>query len=125
MLEYSQLRGLKKVLIVEDSEDEQRQYRHALDGKVEIISAYSIKQAEELFIANPDVSAVIMDACVDSDDIDTIPLVHKMRQTFAGPIVAGSSSYKYCQELIDAGCSHNGINKISVPQVLLKALGIS
>lgn len=115
---------MHKVLIVEDRHDTHERLREALDGRVEIIPAFTIAQAGELFAQHPDISAVVMDACVPGCDINTIPLVQEMRRTFAGPMIATSSSSLYQEQLMRAGCSHKAA-KNDVPLVLLRILGIS
>ena len=112
-----------KVLIVEDEERWQENYKQDLGGKVLIIEALTIKQAEEHFAANPDIAAIIMDACVPGGRPTTLPLVKKFRETFFGPMIAASSYTAYRKDLIWAGCDHEA-NKPDVPAKLLQILGI-
>jgi DNA-binding NarL/FixJ family response regulator len=115
--------ALKKVLIVEDSQGYQRDYARALTGKVEILAALTIDDAEDLFVENPDISAIVMDACVPGDDPTTPPLVRKIRETFTGPMIAASSDWDYRQELVAAGCDHE-VPKGRVPAKLIEVLGL-
>ena len=68
--------------------------------------ASSLEEGERLFQANPDLTLVIMDGCVPGERPNSMPLVQKMRQTFRGPIVAGSGNPNVCKTLVEAGCSH-------------------
>jgi len=114
---------MQKVLIVEDRRDYQAYYKRALDGKLDIIHAFTIAEAEAQFEANPDIAAIVMDACVPGGSPNTLPLVEKFRTTFSGPMIASSSAWKYRQILLKAGCSHE-TDKGDVPHILLKLLGI-
>ena len=113
----------KKVLIVDDDDDVQAFYRRTLNDKVLLLSALTIKEAEELFATNPDLDAIVMDACVPEAPPTTIPLVRKMRETFDGPMIASSGDKDYRQMLVNAGCDHES-KKGLVPQKLLEVLGL-
>jgi len=115
---------MKKVLIVEDEEYLHRKWRRELDNKVILISAHSIKEAEEQFASNPDITAIFMDACVPGDEPTTPPLVRKFRETFTGPIIAISSSPEYRAELISAGCDCEWGDKNTLPKKILEVLGL-
>jgi CheY-like chemotaxis protein len=114
---------MKKVLVVEDCESYQRIWSEELNGKVELVSAFSIREAEEKFAANPDIVAIVMDACVPGSEPTTPPLVRKFRTTFTGPMIAASSDEKYRKELMLAGCDYQS-NKSGLPEVLCKILGV-
>ena len=113
-----------KVLIVEDNFDIQRNYREALESVAEVLSAYTIKEAEELFATNPDIVAITMDACVPGGKPNTQHLVRMMRATFSGPMIAASSDSYYCGLLKDAGCSHSCDQKWMLPKELKMVLGL-
>ncbi len=112
-----------KVLIVEDKDYIQARWRQALDGRVEVVSAFSIKEAMDKFATNPDVVAIVMDACVPGEEPTTPPLVTKFRETFKGPMIAASAAPWYRKELMRAGCDHES-QKDDVPQKLLEILGL-
>ncbi len=114
---------MKKVLIVEDKLVEQLLLKRELDGEIEIITAFSIEEAETKFAANPDVAAIVMDACVPGHDPNTGPLVKRLRALFAGPIIATSSVLSYRQQLVQAGCDFE-CGKDSVPHKLREALDL-
>ena len=98
----------KKVLIVED---ERRWQELLAETIVQLgrlpIEAMTVKEGERLFRENPDVVAILMDACVPGDTPTTVSLVRKIRdEMYRGPIVAMSSVLEYRELLVVAGCSH-------------------
>ena len=113
----------KKVLIVEDEECKYDGWRRELDSKVVLLFAPSIEEAEEQFATNPDIAAIVMDACVPGDSPTTPPLVRKFRQTFMGPMIAISSFRSYSRQLIQAGCDHES-TKDAMPTKVLEVLGL-
>jgi CheY-like chemotaxis protein len=114
---------MNKVLIVEDEGYLHDEWRRELNNKVVLISALSIREAEEQFTANSDISAIVMDACVPGDSPTTPHLVRKFRKTFAGPIIAISNFSEYRAKLVSAGCDHES-RKDALPQKLLEVLGL-
>ncbi len=116
---------VKKVLIVEDMEEFHvlwKGYLNDFSSEIVLLSAFSIEEAEELFSANSDIDAIVMDACVPGDEPNTQPLVRKFRKTFAGPIIASSSVEEYRKELIKAGCDYESESKATLPEKLLEIL---
>jgi len=113
----------KKVLIVEDQECKYDRWRREFDDKVVLLFAPSIEEAEELFTANPDIAAIVMDACVPGSSPTTPPLVRKFRQTFTGPMIAISSFGSYRRQLVQAGCDHES-TKDAMPAKVLEVLGL-
>lgn len=115
---------MKKVLVVEDDRWRHSQWRIGLDGKeVLFVSALTISEAEKLFAENPDIVAIIMDACVPGSRLTTEPLVKKFRETFAGPMIAASVDPNFRQMLLRAGCDYES-EKDSVSQKLIEVLGL-
>ena len=114
---------MKKVLLVEDDRFMHEWLSDKLNGKVELISAFSIEEAEQQFAANPDIAAIVMDACVPGNRPTTPPLVRKFRETFTGPMIAASTISAYKQMLIGAGCDHE-CEKENVPAKVLQVLGL-
>jgi len=112
-----------RVLIVEDDPVLQMLWEDDLGSKVEVLSALTIQQAEELFANNPDVALVVMDACLYDSGIDTIPLVRKIRKTFHGPMISSSGNPKYQKLLREAGCDHS-CKKREVPEKVLEILAL-
>ncbi len=116
---------MKKVLIVDDDPFWHRIYILYLKNKVEIISAYSVEEATEKFRENPDISAVVMDACVPGSQVNTEPLVREMRKTFKGPMLATSSESENCHRLFFAGCDDTCEKGKEVPEHVLEALNLT
>lgn len=114
---------MNKVLIIEDKKFLQDGWKRELEGKAEVISALSIAEAEKQFFANPDIVAIVMDACVPGEEPTTLPLVRKFRATFTGPMIAISGSQSYRNWLLQAGCDHE-CPKHSVVQTLTELLGL-
>jgi len=94
---------------------------------INVLVAETIPQAEELFAANPDIDAVLMDACVPGIEPNTEPLVKKMRERSAGlDIIAISDRKEYRERLMQAGCNHevDDDGKRRAPKKLLEVLGL-
>ena len=112
-----------KVLIVEDGRREQYIWCKKLAGEVVVVSAFSIMEAEKQFATNPDIVAIVMDACVPGDRPTTPPLVRRFRETFLGPMIAVSGRSDYQQQLLEAGCDYQSSKK-DLPEKLLEVLGL-
>lgn len=99
-------------------------YTRVLAGKgIEVLNAFTVEGGAELFKTNPDIKAVVMDACVPGDEPTTLPLVLEFRKTFTGPMIAISGDHEYRRELMEAGCDHQSI-KADLPDLLLKLLNM-
>ena len=114
---------MPKILIVDDFKQWQNSWKRRLGDKVEILSAFTIPEADALFSANPDINLIVMDACVPGDELTTPPLVRKFRETFKGPMIAVSSDEEYRKELMRVGCDHES-EKEHLPKKVLEILGI-
>lgn len=113
-----------KVLFVDDEDDQHRKWYRALgEDHIRMLCATTIERAEQLFSANPDLAAIVMDTCVPGDRPTTPPLVRKFRQSFTGPIIAASSSRVFREQLKAVGCDH-ACEKECVPEDLLRILKI-
>jgi CheY-like chemotaxis protein len=113
----------KKILVVEDRWRWHEIWRLELRSKAILISAFSIEEAEKQFSANPDLSAIVIDACVPGNEPTTLHLVQKLRKIFTGPMIGISSHDGYRQQLIEAGCDHESTkNQLSVK--LFEVLGL-
>lgn len=115
---------MPKVLVVEDDLSIHELYRRALSGKVEMLHATTIEEAETLFAAHSDISAIIMDACVHGSKPTTQPLVTFFRKTFHGPMIAASREPHFRDLLVRAGCDYRS-PKTDVPKKLCEILGIT
>jgi hypothetical protein len=114
---------MPKVLAIEDDWHYHDYWKEKLGDKVELISAFSIEEAEEKFAANPDVAAIVVNACVRSDEPNTPPLVRKFRATFTGPMFAVSCLSAYKKKLMLAGCDYQS-GRGDLPEILGRVLGI-
>lgn len=112
-----------KVLIVEDDRSWQNNYEDSLGDKVNIIHAFTVGEGERLFLENPDIDLVVMDACVPGDKPTTLPLTSKIRETFYGPMIAASSDEIFRKQLMKNGCDHEA-EKRWVPRKIRELLGL-
>lgn len=112
----------KKVLIVEDNRYIQKYWQRDLDGKVIVVSAFSLKEAEDKLADNRDISAIVIDACVPGNSLNIVS-IKKIRKNFSGPMIAASSVKANRQELLRLGCDY-AVAKASVPQKILEILGL-
>ncbi len=97
---------MKKVLIIDDDETWQKVWSMRLGKRVTLLPALSIPEAEKIFSEHTDIDLIAVDACVPGDEINTQPLIRKIRETFAGPMVAVSKSSFSRECLVRAGCDH-------------------
>lgn len=99
---------LKRILIVDDSGDCQIAYSQKLrkiPGVSIVFVASSIKFLK-LWEDDKNFNLIYMDACLDSRELDTIPLIQKIRETSNCPIVAATSKDDARQEMMEAGCNY-------------------
>lgn len=114
----------KKVLLVEDNQSMHDLWRRMLVGyEIELISAFTIEEAKKQFNDNPDIEAIVMDACVPGSRPTTLRLVREFRRTFEGPMIAVSNLKSYRRKLIHAGCDYQS-EKESLHLKLLEILGL-
>lgn len=114
-----------KILVVDDETYIHKMYRDHLELHVEIVEAYTLEHALAAWANNSDVDLIIMDGCLHGDHPDTISLIQKIRETYAGHIIAASSDAGFRDQLMAAGCSHNADGpKRGVPNLVLRILGI-
>ena len=113
----------RTVLIVEDEERWQEQFKSFLPDTATVLQATSLAQAEKLYSENPMIDFIIMTGCVDHADLlDTIPLIKKIRETYKGEMVAISGSYDYVDDMIAAGCDCGKHKGYSNEIIRLKAI---
>lgn len=117
----------QKVLIIEDSRamlDFLR--REVKDGimDVRVFGAVSIGEGERLVSENLDADVVVMDACVPGAEINTVPLVRKIREEFGfrGPMIAMSTEAGFRRLLKEAGCDYEVPDKEFVPEMVIGIL---
>lgn len=116
---------MKRVLMVDDREQNHAKLRPLLVGKVELVSALTIEEAERLFENGEQFDAIIMDACVPGNRPTTVPLVEMIRRGgFTGPMIAASSVWFYCKKLVEAGCDYQIENRNDLAAKIFKLLGV-
>lgn len=90
---------MKKVLIVEDDETIQKMYRALLKDKVILLQAYSVEEGFSLFQKNPDVALIVVDGCLGSGELNSLPLIRDLRRSFKGHMIAASGREDYRNEM--------------------------
>ena len=112
-----------KVLIVEKERELHNLWSYILNQKkVGVLSAYSIKEAEELFSANPDVKIVAIGR-TSNDYLNTLPLTRVIRQRFKGPMIAVSNIAEDRRKLMETGCNYECELRYFLPAVIFEILG--
>ncbi len=114
----------RKVLLVEDSADIQLAVREVLSVQqrtVELLSALTLAEGADLYRAHcAELFAIAMDGCVESNQLDTLPLIRTIRDSgFPGPIIATSSNDAFIPRMMDAGCTHFA-KKWDLPTAILR-----
>ncbi|MDO8470388.1 MAG: hypothetical protein Q7S63_00215 [bacterium] len=114
-----------KVLIVEDEVRWSHVFKALLQNDVEVIIAFTIQSAEELFREHSsDLVVILMDAQMDAFAPNTMELTRTFRQSFAGPMIAMSSLHANLQLLREAGCDYEA-EKDKAVEKLREILGLS
>ena len=100
--------SLKRVLIVDDSDCYLASFFEKLSviTEVSIIMVNSSEQFLKVWEVDQNFDLIYMDACLDSDELDTIPLINKIRETSNCPIVAATSMDTARKKMILAGCDY-------------------
>lgn len=65
-----------------------------------------------MFEERTDWDIIVLDGCI-GDTFNCLPVLHKIRQSFNGLIIAASSDAFYREIMVEAGCTR-GCEKISV-----------
>jgi DNA-binding NtrC family response regulator len=114
---------LKKVLVVEDRDFYYEDIIKGLDGKVEVVWAQTLEEGEQCF-REYDFDLIIMDACLEEDWPDSMPLVKKILGSgYKRPIIAASSLAAYSRKLVEAGATHQA-EKEEAGHLALELLGL-
>lgn len=113
---------MKKILVVEDHDVYYYLIEQKLHGKAELLRGATLSEGRRLFHENPDISLVIMDACVPGDEPNAMPLVAEIVESgFSKPIIASSSMPSYTRALARAGATHQA-PKYEAADLALKLL---
>ncbi|KKQ34496.1 MAG: HD domain protein [Candidatus Nomurabacteria bacterium GW2011_GWB1_37_5] len=97
---------MKKILVIDDDKMVQLPFKRILGDKYNVLQAYNLKEAAELFQNNPDVDLIVMDGCLSDKGLDTLPLIEEIRKTFKGTMIASSSRVDYRATMVEKGCSY-------------------
>ena len=104
-------RSMKKVLIIDHNVYLQNMWVRQLGGRAAVYAAHSIEAAEKEFSKNKDFAVIVVNACMpDAKDgaheheINTVPLVVRIRAEFKGQMVAISGFPSFREKLVEAGC---------------------
>lgn len=116
---------IKKVLVVDDNRDIQQTFLKVLEyliKDVEVLQAYTVKEAREFFAENTDIGLIVVVVQLSSESlIENIALTKKFRKTFKGPIVAASFFSEFNEKLMKAGCDYQ-VQKEDILSTLKKIL---
>ena len=109
--------GQNRILLVEDSEDWQKLLVKIFERWGFVVTlAKSIEEAETCFMDKMEFDIVIMDGCLNSNDVlNSLPLIQKIRNEFgySGLMIASSGSLGYVRLMVKAGCDE-GVLKSSL-----------
>ena len=92
---------MKKVLLVEDSHEIQQGYKESLEGKVEVLQAYTVEQALEILEREwENIDIVSLDFYLDDADFNknTIELTQMIRSSFVTIIAIAASWHHESRE---------------------------
>ena len=74
---------------------------------VGVLHAMSAERATELAITNVRIDVISMSARISENDLDTLPLIRKLRMLWPTvAMVATSIELAYRRKMVEAGCSH-------------------
>ncbi|MFH1744637.1 MAG: response regulator [bacterium] len=117
---------MPKVLIVEDNNLYFKAIKRLLEDRgIEVLRAATLEEGETLFFTNSaDIDLIMMDACINSNEPNSMSLVAKILEAgFEKPILACSADDSHGQKLVKAGATHNP-GKIDAAKMALKLLGL-
>ncbi|MCL5795324.1 MAG: hypothetical protein M1338_03120 [Patescibacteria group bacterium] len=119
---------MPKVLIIDDEKWVHEICRLELQDYCEVLSAYSLKEIEEIArllafggITLNEIDIIVVDACLSGNGIDTIPFIEKIKADFKGILIAGSSDDSYNSELIKAGCGTKCL-KLYIARTIIRTI---
>ncbi len=97
---------MKKLLLVEGNSKWAMRIKSGLAGLAEITWVNNLYDAEDVFFES-DFDLVVLDACVDEPQPDSLPLLKNIKESgFKGPIIAISTIDNYLWFMRKAGASH-------------------
>lgn len=91
------------------------------DHGVTVAQAYTIAQAEALFEQHLEsLRGILLDGSIHYE-LDTLPLLERMRSRFQGPIIATSSHEDFRDQMVAAGCDAD-VEKTGAVDLLLRLI---
>jgi hypothetical protein len=109
----------RKLLIIEDDEFIVDDYKRGIHNYDRIIFAATIAEARTQFLANPDLAAIAVDACLGSKEPNTLELIREMKFRFRGPMIAISGLRENRALQLAAGCNE-ACKKDELPELLVQ-----
>ncbi|MEK7499491.1 MAG: hypothetical protein AAB649_02700 [Patescibacteria group bacterium] len=109
---------MQKVLLIDDKWYFRAIWTWGLQDRITFLHANTIEQAKETFRDHPDLTAIFVDAhmnsafCIDSRipirewGFDTRDLIAELKQQFNGPIIASPCQPWHFKLMMNAGCTH-------------------
>jgi len=114
----------KKVLIIDDLPMIHGMISYELAWKnVICISASTKVQAQELFALHEDIDLIVIDACLEGEQPDSMDLVVMLRELYKGPMLAISQIADYNNILMHYGCNHQA-KKADVSKAIINILAL-
>lgn len=123
-MEGIKMSELLTVLIIEDEELIQKMFAAQLRGKLNLIMASTQDEARELFESHHQrIWAIVLNACVAGQEINTIELAQWLRSNFKGLMIGTSGVPLFQDQLVNAGCDL-GCDHSDLAKLLLTELRI-
>lgn len=116
---------LPVVLVVDDTDSHMSLLMSLLHDRAEVLWAPRLAEGQKFFEENRGgLAVIIMDGCVESSQLDTLPLIKSIRQAgYTGPMIACSADRGYRGRMVEAGCSHES-EKLDLPTLVFELLGL-
>ena len=114
--------NIKRILLIEDDRRWIAKLTAILKKRdVYVSTATTISSAEDNFLNENAFDMVIIDGCIESNTLDSLPLINKLRNEYyyTGLIVATSSDKRNIHPMLNAGCNE-GIQKFEIVEYLNK-----
>ena len=113
----------ERILVVEDD----RLIQNAIlrlcgDFNIEVLQAFDLKQAQELFLANQDVDGIIWDGKLPDGESPSL-IEGIISKGYKGPMVANAGDPYVAEKQMKNGCTIYGGKRYSIKD-LLKKMGL-
>ncbi|HXF28524.1 MAG TPA: hypothetical protein VN457_01625 [Chlamydiales bacterium] len=100
---------MKKILVVNDDKAIQSMVKDMFGSYVEVLQAFTLAKAQELYTQNKDAILIVVDGSVETPKtVDTIPFVEGVvRDGYLGVLLAASQDTDPNVKLMQAGCHYS------------------